>query len=284
MKRNGIKMHKVIEQRIIPPKKSGYLDLRELYERKELLYFFCWREIKIRYKQAFLGVSWAVLQPFIKMVVFSVIFGQLANLSSDGVPYPIFSFLAILPWNLFSDSVTRGGNSLVANAGLLKKVYIPPLIVTLGSMLPSLFDFSIASIILIGMMVVYRQYIVLSWAILLLPIFIMVVVYLSLSISLWLSALNVKYRDVRYVIPFMLQIGMYVSPVVYSTNEVPSGIWRLIYGLNPMAGVIQAFRWAFLGGSRPDDLMGLSIIITTIIFITGLRYFRKTQHYIADIV
>lgn len=269
---------------IQPPIISGIFDFKEIFERRELLYYFCWRELKIRYKQAFLGVSWAVLQPLIKMVIFSVIFGRMANLSSDGVPYPIFSFLAILPWNLFSESVTRAGNSLVANGALLKKVYIPRLIIPLGAMLPALFDFMLASVILIGMMIFYHQYIVLSWAITLLPLFVVLSLYVALTVSLWLSALNVKYRDVKFVIPFLVQIWMYASPVVYSVNEVPTGMWRWIYGLNPMAGVIQAFRWALLGGNRPDELLGLSILITTVFFILGLRYFKKTQVYVADIV
>lgn len=257
----------------------------ELYSSRELLLFFCWREIKIRYKQAYLGASWAILQPVIKMVIFSIIFGRLANISSDGVPYPIFSYLGVLPWTLFADSLSRAGNSMVANGALLKKVYIPRLIIPLGAMLPAIFDFLIASTVLAGMMMYYHDSIVIGWKLILLPFVILLALFVSFTVSLWISAINVKYRDVKFAIPFMIQMWMYASPVVYSASEVPTGIWRWIYGLNPMAGVVQSFRWIFLKNSQGvDELLILSVLVTAIMFFFGIKYFTKTQQFVADIV
>ncbi len=258
--------------------------LHELYNSRELLLFFCWREIKVRYKQAYLGVSWAIIQPVIKMVIFSIIFGRLANINSDGVPYPIFSYLGVLPWTLFADSLSRAGNSMVTNGALLKKVYIPRLIIPLGAMLPALFDFLIASTVLAGMMMYYHDSIVIGWKLVLLPFVILLALFVSFTVSLWISAINVKYRDVKFAIPFMIQMWMYASPVVYSANEV-TGIWRLIYGLNPMAGVVQSFRWIFLKNSQGvDELLILSVLVTAVMFFFGIKYFTKTQQFVADIV
>jgi len=259
--------------------------LKELFNSRELLLFFCWREIKIRYKQAYLGASWAVIQPVMKMIIFSIIFGRLANVSSDGVPYPIFSYLGVLPWTLFADSLTRAGNSMVTNGALLKKVYIPRLIIPLGAMLPALFDFLIASTVLAGMMIYYHDSIVIGWKLVLLPFVVLLALFVSFTVSLWISAINVKYRDVKFAIPFMIQMWMYASPVVYSANEVPTGIWRWIYGLNPMAGVVQSFRWIFLKNSQGvDELLILSVLVTAVMFFFGIKYFTKTQQFVADIV
>jgi len=264
---------------------SGVLpSLKELYNSRELLLFFCWREIKIRYKQAYLGASWAILQPVIKMVIFSIIFGRLANISSDGVPYPIFSYLGVLPWTLFADSLSRAGNSMVTNGALLKKVYIPRLIIPLGAMLPALFDFLIASTVLVGMMMYYHDSIVIGWKLVLLPFVVLLALFVSFTVSLWISAINVKYRDVKFAIPFMIQMWMYASPVVYSASEV-TGIWKWVYGLNPMAGVVQSFRWIFLKNSQGvDELLILSVLVTAVMFFFGIKYFTKTQQFVADIV
>ena len=269
---------------IEPPGKWHYFNLSEFRTHYELLYFLSWRDIKVRYKQALLGVGWAVIQPVITMVIFSFIFGRMANLDSEGIPYPIFTFVAILPWNLFSKSLNRAGQSLVSNSGLLKKVYVPRLIIPVAAILPNLIDFLIGCVILAVLMVLYSSSIHLSSTILLLPAFTFLAMLSALAAGLWLAALNVKYRDIKQVSPFLVQMWMWVSPVAYSATEVPTGIWRIIYGLNPMAGVIQGFRWVLVGGERPDVLIFLSIAIVLAMLITGLIYFRRTEAYFADIV
>ncbi|NOQ22405.1 MAG: ABC transporter permease [Candidatus Aegiribacteria sp.] len=269
---------------IEPPGKWHFFDFSEFRTHHELLYFLTWRDIKVRYKQALLGIGWAVIQPIMLMIVFTFIFGKMAQVNSEGVPYPIFAFVAILPWNLFSTSLNKAGQSLVSNAGLLQKVYVPRLIIPVASVLPNLVDFFIGSVILGGMMIYYHSSVHLSWTILLLPIFTLLALLSALAAGLWLAALNVKYRDIKQVSPFLVRLWMWVSPVAYSATEVPTGIWKVIYGLNPMAGVIQGFRWAIVGGERPDVLIFLSIGIVLILLITGLIYFRKTEAYFADIV
>lgn len=269
---------------IEPPGKWHIFDFSEFKTHYELLFFLTWRDIKVRYKQALLGIGWAVIQPVMLMVVFTFIFGKMAQVSSEGIPYPIFTFVAILPWNLFSTSLNNAGQSLVSNAALLKKVYVPRLIIPVASILPNLVDFSIGSIILGGMMVYYHAYISLTWSVLLIPVFVLLAIISALAAGLWLAALNVKYRDIKQVSPFIVRLWMWVSPVAYSATEVPTGIWRVIYGLNPMAGVIQGFRWALVGGERPDVLIFLSIGVVLILFVTGLGYFRKTEALFADII
>lgn len=276
---------KVSNETIIePPGKWNIFDLSEFKTHYELLFFLTWRDVKVRYKQALLGIGWVVIQPIMLMVVFTFIFGRMAGLNSEGIPYPIFSFSAILPWNLFSKSLNMAGQSLVANAALLKKVYVPRLIIPVASVLPNLVDFLIGGVILCSMMVFYHNYIDLTWNVLLLPAFVLLAIISALAAGLWLAALNVKYRDIKQISPFLVQLWMWVSPVAYSATEVPAGPWRIIYGLNPMAGVIQGFRWTLLGGERPDMLIFLSIGIVLILLVTGLIYFRKTEAYFADIV
>ena len=269
---------------IEPPSRYRILNYAEFKSHYELLFFLAWRDIKVRYKQALLGAGWAVIQPIMIMIVFTFIFGKMANLSSDGVPYPIFSFAAILPWNLFSTSLNKAGQSLVANAALLKKVYVPRLIIPVAAVLPNLIDFLIGSFVLGGLLLYYHTYIHLSWNILFLPAFTLLALISALAAGLWLSSLNVKYRDVKQVSPFIVRIWMWISPVAYSTTEVPSGPLKFVYGLNPMVGVIQGFRWALLGGNRPDELIFLSISVTLVFLFTGIAYFRKTEAYFADIV
>lgn len=262
----------------------GFMSLRldDLWHYRELLYFLTWRDIKIRYKQTALGVAWAVLQPLITMVIFSVIFGQLANLPSEGIPYPVFSFAALLPWRLFAGALQRAGTSLVTNSNLITKVYFPRLVMPLSAVAAGLLDFAIAFLVLLGLMLYYK--ITLTWMILTIPLFVLLSVLTALAVSLWLSALNVQYRDVQYMIPFLIEAWMYASPVAYSAGLVPTGIWRIIYGLNPMAGVIQGFRWALLGASPPDQLMGISVIMVVLIFVSGLYYFRRMEKTFADVV
>ena len=258
------------------------LKLRELWNYRELIYFLTWRDVKIRYKQAALGVSWAILQPLLTMVIFSVIFGQLAKLPSDGIPYPVFSYAALLPWQLFAGALQRAGASLVGNANLLTKVYFPRLAIPISAVAAGLVDFVISFLVLLGLMIYYG--IKPTWAILTLPLLVLLALLTALAVGLWLSALNVHYRDVQYLIPFLIQAWMYASPVVYSVGLIPSGKWRLIYGLNPLAGVIQGFRWALLGANPPDELMVVSVAIVFVLLISGLFYFRRMEKTFADVV
>jgi len=258
------------------------LDLKALWEYRELLYFLVWRDIKVRYKQTALGAAWAILQPVMTMVVFSIFFGRLAKVPSDGVPYPIFAYVALLPWQLFAFALSESSNSLVASQNLITKVYFPRLVIPISSVLAGLVDFAIAFVILLAMMLYYG--IVPTAAMALLPLFLLFAVATALSVGLWLSALNVKYRDVRYTIPFLTQFWMFATPVAYPSSLVPEK-WRALYGLNPMAGVVEGFRWALLGKSHaPGPLLGVSVAAVVVLLIGGLRYFRKTESTFADVV
>jgi lipopolysaccharide transport system permease protein len=262
----------------------GWASLRlgDLWHYRELLYFLTWRDIKIRYKQTGLGVAWVVLQPLITMLIFSVIFGRLAKLPSDGIPYPVFSYAALLPWGLFSGALQRAGTSLVSNANLITKVYFPRLVIPVSAVAAGLVDFVISFVVLLGLMLYYNIH--LTWMIFTIPLFVMLAMLTTLAVSLWLSALNVQYRDVQYMIPFLIQAWMYASPVAYSAGLVPAGPWRIVYGLNPLAGVIQGFRWALLRGNPPDELMALSVIIVILLLVSGLYYFRRMERSFADVV
>lgn len=278
--RSEVKQPPVTEIR--PPRRSIALNLRELWEYRELLYILIWRDLKVRYKQTGLGVAWAVLQPLLTMVVFSVFLGGLARVPSDGLPYPVFSFAALLPWQLFTRALTESGNSLVTNQQLLTKVYFPRVIIPLSTVLSGLVDFSIAFIVLLGLMFYYG--IVPTVAAFTLPLFLLLAVTTALSIGLWLSALNVQYRDVRYTIPFLTQFWLFVTPIAYSSSLVPEQ-WRLVYSLNPMAGVVEGFRWALLGKTDGVGPMVLvSALIVGILFISGLMYFQHMEETFADVV
>lgn len=257
------------------------INIRELWAYRELLYFLTWRDVKVRYKQTLLGFAWALLQPFGLMVVFTLFFGTLAKVPSEGIPYPIFNYAALLPWTLFSEGITRSSNSLVAEQNLVQKVYFPRLVMPLSGILSPVVDFAIAFIILIGMMFYYQIYP--TWAIIWLPVFILLALVTAFGVGLWLSAINVQYRDVRYVLPFITQLWLFVSPVVYSSTLLPER-WQVIYGLNPMAGVIEGFRWALLGTSPPGPLTAASVAMVVIIMISGLFYFRRTEKTFADVV
>jgi lipopolysaccharide transport system permease protein len=258
------------------------LKLREVWHYRELLFFLTWRDVKVRYKQASLGVAWAVLQPLLTMVIFSVIFGQLAKLPSDGIPYPVFSYAALLPWQLFAGSLQRAGTSLVGNANLLTKVYFPRLIIPLSAVGAGLVDFAIAFVVLLGLMLWYG--IAPTVNVLWLPLLVLLALLTALAVGLWLSALNVQYRDVQHAIPFVIQAWMYASPVAYSAGLIPTGKWRIVYGLNPLAGVIQGFRWALLGAAPPDELMAVSVVMVLVLLATGLFYFRRMERTFADVV
>jgi lipopolysaccharide transport system permease protein len=268
--------------RISPPSRWTSLEFRELWEYRELLYFLIWRDVKVRYKQTALGAAWAVIQPFFMMVVFSLFFGRLAKVPSDGIPYPVFTFCALLPWQLFANALTESSNSLVGNQNLITKVYFPRLVVPISAVLGGLVDFVIAFVILLGMMLYYG--IVPGWAIVTLPGFILLAVLTALGVGLWLSALNVQYRDVRYTIGFLVQLWLFLTPVAYPSSIVPEK-WRPLYGLNPMAGVVEGFRWALLGKSQPPGAMlWVSVAVVIVILFGGLYYFRRMEQQFADIV
>ena len=267
---------------ITPSKGWISLQLRELWHYRELLFFLTWRDVKVRYKQASLGVAWAVLQPLLTMVIFSVIFGQLAKLPSDGIPYPVFSYAGLLPWQLFAGSLQRAGTSLVGNANLLTKVYFPRLIIPLSAVGAGLVDFAIAFVVLLGLMLWYG--IVPTWNMVWLLPLVLLALLTALAVGLWLSALNVQYRDVQHAIPFVIQAWMYASPVAYSAGLIPTGKWQIVYGLNPLAGVIQGFRWALLGASPPGELMAVSVVMVVVLLVTGLFYFRRMERTFADVV
>jgi lipopolysaccharide transport system permease protein len=257
------------------------IDFPELWRYRELLLFQALRDIKVRYKQTALGAAWAILQPVLTMVVFSIFFGNLAGIPSDGAPYPIFAFAALLPWQLFAYALTQSSNSLVDSANILTKVYFPRLIVPLASVLAGLVDFAIACLVLVGMMLYYD--IVPGWGILTLPLFTLLAIAAALAVGLWLSVLNVKYRDVRYTIPFVSQFWLFVTPVAYSSTLVPEK-WQAIYGINPMAGVVDGFRWALLGKTPPGPMLLVSITVTALLLVGGLFYFRRMEKTFADIV
>ncbi len=256
---------------------------RDLWRYRELFYFLSWRDILVRYKQTELGIAWALIQPLLTMIVFSVIFGAIAKLPAGGAPYPILVFSALLPWQLFAGSITASGNSLVNNANLLSKVYFPRLIVPGSAIVVSLVDFLVSGIILLGLMAWYRQ--IPTWRFITLPIFILIACATALGAGLWLSALTVKYRDFRYVVPFIVQLGLFVSPVGFSSDLIPEK-WRLLYSLNPMVGVIDGFRWAILGGDTKLNLLGfsLSLTIVLVLLISGITYFRRIERTFADVI
>jgi lipopolysaccharide transport system permease protein len=263
------------------------LNLADLWAYRELVYFLTWRDIKVRYKQAALGIGWAVIQPLVTMVIFSVIFGTWANLKPDaGIPqnwYPVFTFAGLLPWQLFQGALQRASVSLVGNSNLLTKVYFPRLIIPLSAVAAGLVDFFISFLIMVGLMIYFG--VPFTWNMLWLPALAILVVISALAVGLWLSALNVQYRDIQHMIPFLLQVWMYASPVAYSINMIDAKpIWQLVYGLNPMAGIIQSFRWALLGSNPPGQLMIVSIVIVLILLVTGLFYFRRMERHFADTV
>jgi lipopolysaccharide transport system permease protein len=267
---------------IEPTRGLASLRLGDLWRARELVYFLAWRDVKVRYKQAVLGVGWAVLQPVINMIVFSVIFGGLAHLPSDGVPYPIFTFAALLPWTYFAYLLQQGGNSLVGNGAMLAKVYFPRLALPLSAVGSGLVDFCVASLVLVVLMLKYHIYPGIQ--LVFLPLFLLLAVVAGFGLALWLAALNVQYRDVRYVTPFLIQVGLYACPVAYSASVV-TGKTAVVYALNPMATVIRGFRWSLLGLGNPPGLdVAPSIIIALLVLVTGLMYFRHVEQRFADVI
>ncbi len=268
--------------RIQPARGWVSLGLQELWNYRELLYFFIWRDIKVRYKQTALGAAWAIIQPFFTMVVFSLFFGRLAGVPSDGVPYPIFSYVALVPWTFFASGLTQASNSVVDNANLLKKVYFPRLAIPIAPVLSGLVDFALAFLMLLVLMVYYGKYPTINvvW----LPAFLLLSITTSLGVGLWISALNVKYRDFRYIVPFVTQIWMLITPVAYPSSLL-SDKWRTVYGLNPMAGVVEGFRWALLGvNAAPGAMTLVSAAASIALLIGGAFYFRRMEKTFADLV
>jgi len=258
------------------------LNLRDLLLYRELIFFMTWRDLKVRYKQTLLGASWAILQPFLTMVVFSIFFGNLAKVPSDGVPYPIFSFTALIPWTLFSKALQDASRSLVANSHMITKVYFPRMILPLSSVMAGVVDFLIAFVVLLGMMVFFNIFPTIN--ILALPLFLLLALVTAVGVGLWLSALNVLFRDINYVLPFLTQFWMYLTPVAYPSSMIPSE-WQIIYALNPMTGVVEGFRWALLGTGQPPGIMTLvSSITAVVLLISGMFYFRRMERLFADMV
>jgi len=268
--------------RIEPSRGWVSLKLHELWDYRELLYFLTWRDIKVRYKQTALGAAWAIIQPVFTMVVFSLFFGRLAKMPSDGIPYPIFAYAALVPWTFFASSLSQSSNSLVGSANLIKKVYFPRLAIPISTVLSEVIDFFLAFVVLLGMMLYYG--ITPSANVFYLPLFLLLALVTALGVGLWLSAMNVQYRDVRYVVPFIAQFWMFATPIAYPSSLLPEP-WRTVYGINPMAGVVEGFRWALLGtNTAPGLMVGVSSLAASLILVTGAFYFRRMEKTFADVV
>ncbi|HZJ47238.1 MAG TPA: ABC transporter permease [Pyrinomonadaceae bacterium] len=268
--------------RIEPSKGWVPLKMRDLWEYRELVYFLVWRNVKIRYKQTALGASWAIIQPFMTMLVFSLFFGRLAKVPSDNVPYPIFSFAGLVPWTFFANSLSLASNSLIGSAHLITKVYFPRLAIPIATVLSGVVDFAVAFLMLLVMMMYYG--ITPMWRMLWLPLFLLLTLVTALGVSLWLSALSVEYRDVQHVMPFILQFWLFATPIAYSSSLL-SEPWRTVYGLNPMVGVVEGFRWALLGtNTAPGPIIIVSSLAALIVLVGGAFYFRRMERTFADIV
>lgn len=266
---------------IEPSPRWGALKITELWEYRELLYFLIWRDVKVRYKQTVLGAAWAIIQPFATMVVFSIFFGKLGKIPSDGIPYPVFAFTALLPWTFFANGLSQSSNSLVGSAHLITKVYFPRLVMPLSGVLAGLIDFVIAFVVLLGMMLFYGMEP--TAAVIWLPFFLLLALTTALGTGLWLSALNVQYRDIRYVVPFLTQFWLFATPIAYPSSLL-SHPWRTLYGLNPMAGVVEGFRWALLDSSPPGAMLAVSSGAAILLLISGLYYFQRMEKTFADVV
>ena len=272
-----------VRTQIVIGRTQGWRSLKvgELWAYRDLFWLLAWRDVKVRYKQTVLGVGWAILQPVVTIVVFSLIFGRLAKVPSDGAPYPAFAFSALLPWTLFAAALTRAANSLVSNSSLLTKVYFPRLLLPLGSPVTNLVDFGISLVVLLGLLAWYD--IIPGAPVLLLPLFLAYAVVAALAIGIWMAALNVRYRDVQFALPFIVQMGLFVSPVVYSAALVPR-TFHVLFDLNPMTLVIQGFRWGLLGDAAPEPLMFISVPMVVVVLVSGAFYFRRTERFFADVI
>ena len=282
------KSSRAIQERVIKARQGLIgINFTELWQYRELFLFMTWRNVLIRYKQTVIGIAWAVIRPVLMMLVFTLIFGKVANLPSDGVPYPILTFVALLPWQFFANSVSESSSSLIASPALISKIYFPRLIIPSASAMSGIVDFIVSFTVFIGLMVWYRFVPTLN--VLWLPLFFLLALMSSLGISLWFSAMNVKYRDVRHAVPFLVQLGLFVSPVAYTSSVLSSRIpekWQLIYWLNPMAGVIDGFRWALLGTNIALNYHGLALSagMALVLLVTGAIYFRNMEKTFADVI
>jgi lipopolysaccharide transport system permease protein len=257
------------------------IGFRELWDYRELVYFLTWREIKVRYQQTAIGAAWAVIQPLLTMLIFSLFFGRLAKMPSNGIPYPLFCLTALIPWTLFSNALTQSANSLVANANLISKVYFPRVCVPIAATLSGIVDFAVGFVLLIAMMLI--QGVRPGWRVVWLPAFLLLAIVTALGVGLWLSALNIEYRDVRYVVPFLTQFWLFATPIAYPGSLLHEP-WRAVYGLNPMAGVVEGFRWALLGGEGPGPMIAVSSSAAVLLLITGALWFRRMETTFADVV
>ena len=268
---------------VVKPSKGWIsLDLDELWKYRELLYFLTWRDIKVRYKQTVLGAAWAIIQPFFTMVVFSLFFGKLAKVPSDGIPYPIFAYGALVPWTFFANGLSQSSNSLVGNANLIRKVYFPRLVVPISSVVSGVFDFMLAFLVLLGMMLYYGIFptVNIVW----LPLLLLLTLITSLGVGLWLSALNVQFRDVRYTVPFLTQFWLFSTPIAYPSSLL-SEPWRTLYGINPMVGVVEGFRWALLGtDTAPGPIVMVSSLVALALLVGGAFYFKRLEKSFADVI
>ncbi len=270
------------EVRIEPSTGWISLNLKELWEYRELLYFLTWRDIKVRYKQTVLGAAWAIIQPFFTMVVFSLFFGKLAKVPSDNVPYPIFSYAALVPWTFFANGLTSSSNSVVGSRSLVTKIYFPRLLVPLGTVTSGAVDFVLAFIVLLGMMVFYG--IAPTANVVWLPVLLVLAFITSLGVGLWFSALNVQFRDVRHVVPFITQFWLFATPVAWASSMLPQP-WRTLYAINPMAGVVEGFRWALIGtNTQPGPMIAVSSVVAVCLLVSGAFYFRRMERTFADVV
>ena len=273
-----------------PTKGWVSLKLYDLWNYRELLFFFTWRDLKIRYKQTVLGASWAIIQPFLTMVVFSLFFGRLAQIPSEGVPYPLFSYAALVPWTFFANGILQGANVLVNNSDMIRKIYFPRLTMPIATVFAGLVDFLLAFIVLLGMIFAYHVIpsanydAEITLTILWLPLFLLLALVTTLGVTFWLSAMNAQFRDVRYVVPFLVQLWLFLTPIAYPSSLVDMP-WRLLYGLNPMAGVVEGFRWVLLGtDTAPGPMIIVSTVTAIILLITGAFYFRKMERVMADVI
>lgn len=267
---------------IEPPSRWVPIRLGELWAFRDLLYFLAWRDLKVRYKQTFIGAAWAILQPLLTMLVFTLFFGRLAKIPSDGFPYPVFAFCGLLPWQLFAFSLAETSNSLIANKQLVTKVYFPRLLLPASSLVVGIVDFALAFVVLLGLMLGYG--ILPTWRVVFLPAFILLALVAALGVGLWLAALNVKYRDVRYTLPFLTQFWLLATPIAYPSSLLPEK-WRVLYGLNPMSGVVEGFRWAILGsGTGAGPMVAVSAAVSVLILIGGMYYFRRIERSFADLL
>lgn len=271
-----------VSTRIEPTHGWASLKLGELWEYRELVYFFTWRDIKVRYKQTVLGALWAIIQPLFTMLIFALFFGRLAKVPSDGIPYPLFSYTALVPWTFFATGLTQASNTLVQNSNMLKKIYFPRMAMPLGTVIAGCVDFCLAFVVLIGMIAFYG--VVPTWKILWLPFFLLLALVTCLGVSLWLSAMNVQFRDVRYTIPFITQFWMFATPIAYPSSLLPEP-WRTVYGINPMVGVVEGFRWALLNAhTAPGPMVAVSSVVALSLLVSGAFCFRRLEKTFADVV